>query len=89
MPPKTEEMPETTDQSETTDELTHTPDVRTSTLVMTSRRGAKISGLFLCSTRRAALYTHTHRIHPIPIDVFVRLVMSRIRRAEAVVDHGI
>jgi hypothetical protein len=38
-------------------------------------------------TRRAAVCTHTDRIHPIPIDVFVRLVLSPIRRAEAVISR--
>jgi hypothetical protein len=38
-------------------------------------------------TRRAAVCTHTDRIHPIPIDVFVRLVLSPIRQAEAVVSR--
>jgi hypothetical protein len=36
-------------------------------------------------TRRAAVCIHTDRIHPISIDIFVRLVLPPIRRAEAVV----
>jgi hypothetical protein len=38
-------------------------------------------------TRPAAVCTHTDRIHPIPINIFVRLVLSRVRRAEAVVSR--
>jgi hypothetical protein len=41
----------------------------------------------LSCTGRAAVCTHTDRIHPIPIDVVVRLVLSPIRRAEAVVSR--
>jgi hypothetical protein len=47
-----------------------------------------LQDLFIPSDpERAAVCTHTDRMHPIPIDVFVRLVLSLIRRAEAVVSR--
>jgi hypothetical protein len=42
---------------------------------------------YLRRTRCAAVCNHIDRIHPIPIDVFVRPVMSPIRRGEAVVSR--
>jgi hypothetical protein len=48
---------------------------------------------FLClsklrePTRHAAVCPHTDGIHPIPADVFVRLVLSPVRRAGAVVSR--
>jgi hypothetical protein len=62
--------------------------------VQSLRRGTSVVGAgklgadqILKGTKRGAVCTHTDGIHPIPIDVFGRFVLSPIRRVKAVVSR--